>query len=129
MRALPARGREGSIPFAGRVPQATAQRHPGDVPTHPAGMPSQQGAGGPDDAAQQPQRQQQRGQQAQGEGGELAGQGQQQAGSAPGNWWVIGGLGARGLVYHAWLGRLVAEAMTKDDEALLLPELLRWRDE
>lgn len=44
------------------------------------------------------------------------------------NWWVIGGLGARGLVYHAWLGRLVAAAATGGGEAGLPPELLRWKD-
>lgn len=25
-------------------------------------------------------------------------------------WWLVAGLGSRGLVYHGWLGRLVAEA-------------------
>ncbi|KAG2449227.1 hypothetical protein HYH02_005973 [Chlamydomonas schloesseri] len=30
---------------------------------------------------------------------------------APGRpWWLVAGLGSRGLVYHGWLGRLVAEA-------------------
>ena len=49
------------------------------------------------------------------------------------NWWVIGGLGARGLVYHAWLGKLVAAAVwsTCDDddeqEELFPRELLRWK--
>jgi glycine/D-amino acid oxidase-like deaminating enzyme len=42
-------------------------------------------------------------------------------------WWIIGGLGARGLVYHAWLGRLVAAAALGGGEAALPPELLRWR--
>ncbi len=43
------------------------------------------------------------------------------------SWWVIGGLVARGLVYHAWLGKVVAEAMLQDDEGLLPPDLLRWK--
>jgi glycine/D-amino acid oxidase-like deaminating enzyme len=43
------------------------------------------------------------------------------------NWWVIGGLGARGLVYHAWLGRLTVEAALGGGEACLPQELLRWR--
>ena len=42
--------------------------------------------------------------------------------------WVIGGLGARGLVYHAWLGRLVAAGMLADSEAGFPPELLRWKN-
>eukprot|EP00884_Botryococcus_braunii_P015276 jgi/Botrbrau1/2431/Bobra.0395s0053.1 len=42
-------------------------------------------------------------------------------------WWVVAGLGARGLVYHAWLGQLLAHAILEDDEALLPPELLRWK--
>ncbi|KAI3433842.1 hypothetical protein D9Q98_003645 [Chlorella vulgaris] len=52
VRAIPARGAAGSIPYAGKLP---TQQH----------LPS---------------------------------------------CWVIGGLGARGLVYHAWLGKLVAAA-------------------
>ncbi len=37
------------------------------------------------------------------------------------------GLGARGLVYHAWLGQLLAEAVVADDEALLPQPLTRWK--
>lgn len=40
---------------------------------------------------------------------------------------MIGGLGARGLVYHAWLGRLVAAAVLGGSDAHLPPELLRWK--
>lgn len=43
------------------------------------------------------------------------------------NWWLVGGLGARGLVYHAWLGRLVARALLLRSEEGLPPELLRWK--
>ena len=43
------------------------------------------------------------------------------------SWWFVGGLGARGLVYHAWLGKLVAAAVADGDESRLPPELLRWR--
>jgi len=43
------------------------------------------------------------------------------------SWWLVCGLGARGLVYHAWLGRLVAFAMARRSEEELPPELLRWR--
>ena len=42
-------------------------------------------------------------------------------------WWVIGGLGARGLVYHAWLGELMAQAVLNDNEAHLPHELMRWK--
>ena len=38
----------------------------------------------------------------------------------------MGGLGARGLVYHAWLGELLAQAVLNDDEGFLPEELLRW---
>lgn len=42
--------------------------------------------------------------------------------------WLCVGLGARGLVYHAWLGRLVAAAVLADSEDGLPAELLAWRD-
>ncbi|GAQ81431.1 hypothetical protein KFL_000800100 [Klebsormidium nitens] len=41
--------------------------------------------------------------------------------------WVVGGLGARGLVYHAWLAEKAARAVVHDDEALLPPVLRRWQ--
>lgn len=41
--------------------------------------------------------------------------------------WVVGGLGARGLVYHGWLGAWVARAVIAGDEGVLPPELLAWR--
>lgn len=44
------------------------------------------------------------------------------------SWWLLAGLGARGLVYHAWLAQRVAAAVVHDDESpLLLPELQRWK--
>ncbi|KAG2436276.1 hypothetical protein HXX76_006587 [Chlamydomonas incerta] len=33
------------------------------------------------------------------------------------SWWLVAGLGSRGLVYHGWLGRLVAEAAVAVFEA------------
>jgi hypothetical protein len=42
-------------------------------------------------------------------------------------WWLLVGLGARGLVYHAWLARQLAEAALAGDEGLLDRELLRWQ--
>jgi hypothetical protein len=53
------------------------------------------------------------------------GQQQQQAGSVP--VWLLVGLGARGLVYHAWLGQLIAAAVLSGSEEQLPPELLAWR--
>eukprot|EP00887_Chlorella_sp_A99_P005223 scaffold1.g5223.t1 len=52
--------------------------------------------------------------------------GDQEEGRRPA-WWIVGGLGSRGLVYHAWLGRLAAEAALAGSEAGLPPELLRWK--
>ncbi len=56
-----------------------------------------------------------------------AGSGGQEAVGGGRRWWVVAGLGARGLVYHAWLGRLAAAAVLADDEALLPAELRRWQ--
>jgi glycine/D-amino acid oxidase-like deaminating enzyme len=41
--------------------------------------------------------------------------------------WLCVGLGARGLVYHAWLGQLVAKGILDDTEKHIPPELLAWR--
>jgi hypothetical protein len=43
--------------------------------------------------------------------------------------WVVAGLGARGLVYHAWLGELAARGLLERTEAHIPRELLRWREE
>ncbi|KAL0035211.1 hypothetical protein WJX79_006153 [Trebouxia sp. C0005] len=42
-------------------------------------------------------------------------------------WWIVGGLGARGLVYHAWLGKLVAQAVIQGSDACLPTQLRRWK--
>lgn len=42
-------------------------------------------------------------------------------------WWVVGGLGARGLVYHAWLGKLVAQAVVEGSDECLPTQLRRWK--
>ena len=39
------------------------------------------------------------------------------------NWWYVGGLGARGLVYHGVLGAIVADAALTGDDARVPPEL------
>jgi len=44
------------------------------------------------------------------------------------NWWVVGGLGARGLVYHGWLGELVAAGMVQKSDAHIPKELQRWKE-
>eukprot|EP00775_Hariotina_reticulata_P006660 gene6660-6884_t len=41
--------------------------------------------------------------------------------------WLLVGLGARGFVYHAWLGKVLAAAVIHEDESLLPPELLGWK--
>lgn len=43
------------------------------------------------------------------------------------NLWVVGGLGARGLVYHAWLGKLMAQAVLSDDQSKIPEQLRRWQ--
>ncbi len=45
------------------------------------------------------------------------------------NVWVVGGLGARGLVYHAWLGKLVAAGLLSTGDAHLPAELRRWQQQ
>ena len=46
------------------------------------------------------------------------------------NWWVLVGLGARGLVYHAWLGQQMAKAMLANDEReIRCQELLDWNQQ
>ncbi|KAI3972273.1 hypothetical protein MKW92_011688 [Papaver armeniacum] len=42
-------------------------------------------------------------------------------------YWLFGGLGARGLLYHGWLGKLMAQAVLSCDESLLPSELTSWR--
>lgn len=42
-------------------------------------------------------------------------------------YWIFGGLGSRGLIYHAWLGKEIAQAIVSRSEATLPKELLLWR--
>ncbi|KAL0903583.1 hypothetical protein M5K25_027973 [Dendrobium thyrsiflorum] len=42
-------------------------------------------------------------------------------------YWLVGGLGSRGLVYHGLLGKLMAQAVVSSDEALLPFELTSWK--
>lgn len=41
-------------------------------------------------------------------------------------YWLFSGLGARGLLYHGLLGRLMAEAVISFDENVLPSELTSW---
>ncbi|KAJ7516901.1 hypothetical protein O6H91_21G003400 [Diphasiastrum complanatum] len=43
------------------------------------------------------------------------------------HFWLFGGLGSRGLIYHAWLGKKIAEAVVSKDEAILPQELKQWK--
>ena len=43
------------------------------------------------------------------------------------NTWVLGGLGSRGLLYHAWLGRLVAQGLLEGSDSHLPAPLVRWK--
>lgn len=42
--------------------------------------------------------------------------------------WLVGGLGSRGLLYHGLLGRLMAEAVLSSNEAVLPAELTSWKN-
>ncbi|MFS7981903.1 putative FAD dependent oxidoreductase, FAD/NAD(P)-binding domain superfamily [Helianthus anomalus] len=41
--------------------------------------------------------------------------------------WLFSGLGSRGLLYHAWLGKLTAQAVISCDEDVIPFELTSWR--
>nr|XP_043627069.1 uncharacterized protein LOC122598540 isoform X2 [Erigeron canadensis] len=41
--------------------------------------------------------------------------------------WVFLGLGSRGLLYHAWLGKLMAQAVISCDEDVIPYELTSWK--
>ncbi|KAL8189564.1 hypothetical protein R6Q57_029130 [Mikania cordata] len=41
--------------------------------------------------------------------------------------WLFSGLGSRGLLYHALLGKLMAQAVISCDEDVIPPELTSWR--
>ncbi|CAD5319223.1 unnamed protein product [Arabidopsis thaliana] len=43
------------------------------------------------------------------------------------NFWVFSGLGSRGLLYHAWLGKLMSKAVLSCNEELLPSELTSWK--
>ena len=41
--------------------------------------------------------------------------------------WLFSGLGSRGLLYHAWLGKLMAQAVLSCDEDVIPSELTSWK--
>ena len=43
------------------------------------------------------------------------------------NHWLFAGLGARGLLYHGWLGKLMAQAVLACNEQLIPSELTLWK--
>lgn len=44
-------------------------------------------------------------------------------------YWIFGGLGSRGLIYHAWLGKKVAEAVVSQNEGCLPKQFLQWKSD
>ncbi|KAJ0030456.1 hypothetical protein Pint_14674 [Pistacia integerrima] len=42
--------------------------------------------------------------------------------------WLFGGLGSRGLLYHAWLGKLMAQAVLSCNEHRIPAELTAWKN-
>ncbi|KAI5659059.1 hypothetical protein M9H77_27852 [Catharanthus roseus] len=42
-------------------------------------------------------------------------------------YWLFAGLGSRGLLYHAWLGKLLAQAVVSCNEEVLPSELTSWK--
>lgn len=42
-------------------------------------------------------------------------------------YWLFTGLGARGLLFHGWLGKLMALAVLSSDENLIPSELTSWK--
>ncbi|KAK8515411.1 hypothetical protein V6N13_139612 [Hibiscus sabdariffa] len=43
-------------------------------------------------------------------------------------YWLFGGLGSRGLLYHGWLGKLTAEAVLSCNEQIIPSELTSWKN-
>ncbi|GMH04478.1 hypothetical protein Nepgr_006317 [Nepenthes gracilis] len=42
-------------------------------------------------------------------------------------YWLVGGLGSRGLLYHGWLGKVTAQAVLSCNEDVIPYELSSWR--
>lgn len=42
-------------------------------------------------------------------------------------YWLVGGLGSRGLLYHGLVGKLIAQAVISSDEKVLPLEFTSWK--
>eukprot|EP00897_Mesotaenium_endlicherianum_P003262 jgi/Mesen1/2964/ME000176S01998 len=42
-------------------------------------------------------------------------------------WWIVGGLGSRGLIYHGWLAKASAAAIISGDESFIDKNLTMWK--
>ncbi|GAB2232643.1 hypothetical protein Droror1_Dr00011685 [Drosera rotundifolia] len=42
-------------------------------------------------------------------------------------YWLVSGLGSRGILYHGWLGKLTAQAVLSCNEDSIPPELISWK--
>jgi hypothetical protein len=150
VRALPPKDHKGILPFAGRWGDLQVGQQ-GQREEEGGQQQQQQQAGAQQQEVGQQRTRQQAGvqqQEAAGQQQEVVGQlqecGQQRAtGHGPGTGdssvgdssvgdssvpvWLLVGLGARGLLYHAWLGQLIAAAVLSNSEDHLPPELLSWR--
>lgn len=139
VRAMPPRTQDGKVPLAGRVPgfwlrtrtppatsspaSAAGSRSPGPASAAGGGGSTQHTRAAGAHAGMSHGKRQAAGAVAEGEHAEPMPRGP----DPDPKWWVLAGLGARGLTYHAWLGRHVAAAVLADDQGLLPRELRAWQ--
>ena len=146
VRAMPPRTQDGKLPLAGRVPERWLGALSQPATSLPASAPESEASGPAATAGKSGSTQDSCGagaatdmshgdRQAAGFGAEGADSKLMPcgpdpspgAGDRPRRWWVLAGLGARGLTYHAWLGKHTAAAVLADDESLLPRELRAWQ--
>jgi len=120
VRAVPPRSPQGALPLVGRL---VWRRGGGEQPATPLWQAAAvgDGSGGSDGDSGDS------GGSGNGNGSGGNGDEEDDAGADAAEVWVVAGLGARGLVYHAWLGELAARGVVGRTEAHVPPELLRWR--
>ena len=140
MRAMPPRTQDGKVPLAGRVPgrwlrsrtqpatsspgRAAGSGTPGPASAASSGGSTQHTRAAEARASMSHGIRQAAGAMAEGKHAEPMPRGP----DPDPKWWVLAGLGARGLTYHAWLGRHMAAAVLADDEGLLPRELRAWQE-